>query len=90
MLQTSPGCRVCRQQQAVAGSAWGTAGLEVHEGRPREPLQHKSRDRQSRGSGFLSDACRKEEMKGSRGKAASPRCTHSGHVQLGRGAQSLT
>lgn len=84
MLQTSPGCRVCRrQEQAVAGSAWGTSGLGVHEGRPREPLQRKSGDWRCRGSGFLSDACRKEEMKGSRGRAASPRCTHSGHVQAG-------
>lgn len=31
--QPSPGCRVCRQQQAEAGSTWGTAGFEVHEGR---------------------------------------------------------
>lgn len=68
----------------MAGSAWGTAGLEVHEGRPRDPLQCRSGDWQSRGSGFLSDACRKEEMKGSRGRAASPLKACAGWVGVRR------
>lgn len=85
--------------QGAVGSAWQSLGHSRAWGVQRDP----GTQRETQGPTAMQEpaaaehrerlppgACRKEEMKGSRGSAASPRRTPWGMCGLGRGAQGVT